>query len=57
MTITIDGRVFPNKLGAVNYYHKKMSKQHFGFPRKKAWQHVNVMAEQQEKEREGDKQE
>ena len=51
MTIMIDGRVFPNKQGAVEYYVRKMRRQHPGFPRKKAWQHVNVIAEAQAKEK------
>ena len=50
MTITIDGREFPNKQGAVEYYFKKMRRQHPNFPRKKAWAHINVMAEAQKRE-------
>ena len=50
MTIKIDGREFPNKQGAVEYYFKKMRRQHPNFPRKKAWAHINVMAEAQKRE-------
>jgi hypothetical protein len=53
--ITIDGRVFPNKQGAVEYYFKKMRRRHPNFPRKKAWVHIKVMAEAQEKEKENEK--
>ncbi len=50
--ITIDGREFPNKQGAVEYYIKKMRRKHPKFPRKKAWSHINVIAEAQEKDKE-----
>ena len=50
MTIKIDGREFPDKQGAVEYYFKKMRRRHPKFPRKKAWAHINVMAAEQEKE-------
>ena len=50
MIITIDGRKFPNKQGAVEYYFKKMKQRHPSFKRKKAWAHVNIMAEAQERE-------
>ena len=49
--IKIDGREFPNKQGAVEYYVKKMKRRHPDFPRKKAWAHINVIAEAQEKEK------
>ncbi len=52
MIIKIDGREFPNKQGAVEYYVRKMRKQHPNFHRKKAWAHINVIAEAQEKEKE-----
>ncbi len=52
MIITIDGREFPNKQGAVEYYFKQRRKKHPNFPRKKAWAHINVIAEVQEKEKE-----
>ncbi len=51
MTIKIDGHEFPNKLGAVEYYFKQKRKKHPNFPRKKAWAHINVIAEAQEKEK------
>ncbi len=49
--IKIDGHEFPNKLGAVEYYFKKVRKKHPKFPRKKAWAHINVIAEAQDKEK------
>ncbi len=52
MTIKIDGREFPNKQGAVEYYVRKKRKLHPNFPRKKAWAHINVIAEAQKKENE-----
>ncbi len=50
--IKIDGHEFPNKQGAVEYYVKQKRKRYPKFPRKKAWAHINVIAEAQEKERE-----
>ncbi len=50
MIIKIDGRKFPNKQGAVEYYTKKMRRRHPNFPRKKAWAHINVIVEAQKKE-------
>ncbi|MCK5430396.1 MAG: hypothetical protein KAI94_13035 [Anaerolineales bacterium] len=52
MIITIDGREFPNKQGAVEYYVKKKRRRHPKFQRKKAWAHINVIAEAQKKENE-----
>ncbi len=52
MTIIIDGRTFPNRQGAVEYYYRKMDKRHPGFSKKKAWAHVNVIADAQQKEKE-----
>ncbi len=49
MIVTIDGREFPNKQGAVEYYVKKMRRNHPQFSRKKAWAHINVIAEAQER--------
>ncbi len=49
MMIKIDGREFPNKQGAVEYYVKKMRRRHPNFPRKKAWAHVKMMEEAQKK--------
>ncbi len=51
MIIKIDGREFPNKQGAVEYYVRKKRRQHPNFQRKKAWAHINVIAETQEKEK------
>ena len=48
--IKIDGREFPNKQGAVEYYVKKKRKLHPNFPRKKAWAHVKMIEEAQKKE-------
>ncbi len=53
--IKIDGREFPNKQGAVEYYTKKMRRRHPNFPRKKAWAHINVIAEAQKKENDNGK--
>jgi hypothetical protein len=50
--IKIDGREFPNKQGAVEYYVKKMRQRHPNFKRKKAWIHVKMLEEAQKKENE-----